>query len=212
MRRRAGSSLIDAIAPRDPRVFELLQRQAAAVAATSETLDRLVHHWPDEDQLLQQLADEAQASEAAGEDVFAHVHATFVGPLERDDATALSSAMSAQAADLNRAGELLDAYRLPRAREPARRATHALRTAGREQARTVGALEDRGGLVEAIANLRDTQVQARVALRAALPGLVADDPPPAELVAWRDVYDQLEHAVAGLGAAAKALRAIELKG
>jgi uncharacterized protein Yka (UPF0111/DUF47 family) len=212
MRRRRGtSSLVDALVPRERGVFELLDRQAVAVAGAADTLERVVHHWP-EDGLLAQLTAKRHEADAAGDEVFARVHMTFVTALEREDAVALSSAMTALATHAERTGLLLDAYRLQRAREPARRVTHLLVEASRALVASVATLGERAGLPNAVAELRRLEADLSPLLREALPDLLADDPSSSELVAWRDIYDELEDSAAALNAATRALRAVELKG
>ena len=212
MRGRAASTgLLAALVPHERRVFELLDAQAGAVRTAGEQLELLVHHWPNRRDLLDLLAVSRREGDEAGEAIFTHVHATFVTALDREDLLELSDAMRGYVMHAERAADLLSAYKVRRAREPARRLTHVTAQGSDELATVVGRLGCRRGDSVSTEVLRRLEHEAESLLREAMRDLLADEPETAELLAWRDVYRGIEQVVAALSSAARAMRAIELK-
>jgi uncharacterized protein len=207
-----GRTALSVLLPREHAVFELLQRQARTAARAGELLEAIVHHWPDRSDLAQELEAVRDDAEAAGEAVFAHVHATFVTVLDREDLLGLSDAMTGFVRHADRASGLLGAYRVSRSREPARRSTRAAAVGSRELAEAVGRLRVRRDQLASVADLRRLDDEADGLLRHAMSELISDQPSAAELLAWRDIYAELETVTAALASATRILRAVELKG
>jgi uncharacterized protein len=198
-------------APHERRVFELIEASAATAARSLAALELLMHHWPDRPELVGELADCRRESEAQVEAVLEHVYRSYVTALEREDLLALAEALARVALSAEAISGLLTAYRVTVPREHARRTTHVLAGAGSELQRGVRELQGVDCLSAAVTALADAQCRGEQLLRDGLADLVADDPVALELLAWRDVYEQLRRVIDECAAAARAMHAIELK-
>jgi uncharacterized protein Yka (UPF0111/DUF47 family) len=204
--------LLGVLLPHERKVFELLERQAEATGVAADRLALLVHHALERQDLVDALVESRAEAEAAGEAIFDHVQTTFVTSLDREDLLALSAAMSATVVHIERTAGLLRTYQVTRTRETARRLCHVFSESAHHLVTATGGLERRHGLAASVMVLRDCLGEAERLQRQALPGLLADEPSTAELLAWKDVYAELERVADAVYAATRVLHAIELKG
>lgn len=210
--RNRASRLLDAVVPHERNVFELLDASADTGSHALALLERLVHHWPDATDLQTALADGSRRADEQAEAVFAHVHRSFVTALEREDILALADALRSVVAHAEAVSGLLDAYRVGHTREAARRLTHLLAGAGEQLRDGVSSLRRLDGLATAVVDLHEADRAGRHGLRAAVADLVAEEPDARELVAWKDIYEELGGVLDAVAAAARVLHAVELKG
>lgn len=204
--------LRDAIVANERQLFALLDSSAAGAERGLELLESVVHHWPDSEGFVSELSALCRASEERAEAVFAHVHQTYATVLEREDVLALSHALAGAVTHAEAVSWLLGTHRLAHSREHARRATHLLAGAGRELRVAVEHLRRLDDIPPAVTALREVERETRQLLRDGVADLIGEDLSAPELLAWKDILDELGHITDEVATATRALHAIELKG
>lgn len=139
------------------------------------------------------------------------VNATFVTPLEREDAQALATALDELVQTSHTVAALLSVYMVDRVRPQARRLTQLLVGCTRELPAAIRVIRE-AGVVAAHTHEVGALVQdGGDVARAGLADLFSEDPAPIELERWKDLFERLQEPLVAAGRAAAVLDIISAK-
>src|SRR6478735_4166029 len=84
--------LTEVFTGRDTRYFDLFEESARTAVMAAELLQRFIDGIPDETKLAKEIGKIESDADRITHDLIAHVGATFVTPIEREDILELASA------------------------------------------------------------------------------------------------------------------------
>jgi uncharacterized protein Yka (UPF0111/DUF47 family) len=199
------------LARRRSRTDELLALLADAARDTGDVLSLLeiaVHDHPRGDELVAEIRERDGVVNGTTRELLRRLHGRFVVPLEPDDLRSLAHGLSSLCHGAAHIAERLTIFKLPDAREHARRLSHLLVDAAAVLQDAVGQIVAGGRPTDHARRLRDFTQAGEELIRDGLADLYADGPEAALLVAWSDLYEHFATTLTPLDTIADTLDAI----
>ena len=200
--------------PQEAKFFELFDESAANVVEGARLLVDLVEDFRDVPEKARKLF----ACEHHGDKITHHIlkelSQTFVTPMDREDIQALADRLDDVLDLMEQAGDRLDLYAIkaPTAALLAQvrillRAAEALR----ELVKNLPNLRDAASFEAGTVQVHDIENEGDRATRLAISELFTHDVAPADIIKWKDIYEDVEAAIDKCDDAANVIQTIVLK-
>jgi uncharacterized protein Yka (UPF0111/DUF47 family) len=145
--------------------------------------------------VIDAIAHHARESDRLTAAIRAHVSATFVTAIEREDALTLSAALDDLVRGAHAVAALLAVYQVEAVRPQARRVTQLIAGNAKALAAAIEPLHHAGDVVPHTDEVRTRAGEGENLARAGLAELFSEDPAPIELVRWKDLFERLQGAL-----------------
>jgi len=200
--------------PRNEAFYDLLHSAASNLVDAGEVLQDLMEHYENVDMKTGRLRELEHAGDSITHEIMALLHKTFVTPIEREDIALLAERMDDVMDYVEGATTAMRIYQVtgptPRSRELAD--VVRLMTLKVEQA--IGKLREHRHLRDILPMAVELNRLENVAddlFRNAMAELFQDEASAAEIIKWREIYDQLEQATDRCEDVANVLEGIVLR-
>jgi uncharacterized protein len=189
------------LVPRDERFFELFARASENVREGAQVLLDLVEHYEEVDRKVRHLKDIEHLGDEMTHTIFDALNRSFVTPFDRDDVSALTSALDDVVDWIEEAAKRLLVYRIEQPTPIARRFARIIADQAESIHRAVPLLERvrheeasiRREMVE-LHRLENEGDDLKLVALAQIYEGVTEVPALVRAVQWADIYEVLEEA------------------
>ena len=200
--------------PRNYRFYDLFEKSARNLVLASEALTDLLEHFENVDMKTSRIKDLEHAGDEVTHELYLQLHRTFVTPLDREDIAALAQRMDDVMDFVEGAATAIRIYGIERPTPAARSLADLIRLQCVQIERAVANLRKGSNLKkiqEQLVEIHRLENEADTQFLTASAELFRDEMGSADIIKWRDIYDQLERATDSAEHVAFVLEAIVLK-
>ena len=207
MERVARFSLV----PRDGTFFDLFIEAGQNTVHASRLLDRMMHQWPDEGGLPQEILKAEQEGDRITHDIIKRLNTTFVTPIDREDIYGLATQMDDIVDFTEEAADFLGLYKIEAPMEQATALTKVLVAACEQLAAGLEHLRDFKDLDKYWIEIHRLENEGDRISRDAVASLFSNGIDPMIVIRWKDIFAVLENAIDSTETAAQILEGIVIK-
>jgi predicted phosphate transport protein (TIGR00153 family) len=183
--------------PRNERFYDLLHESAKNLADAAEALVDLVQHYQNVEMKTDRLTELEHNGDTITHNIVNLLHKTFVTPIEREDIALLAERLDDVLDYIEGAGTSLRIYKVAEPSTCSREMADVVRMMAVKLEQAISHLRVHGKLREILPYCVEINRLENVAddlFRKAIAGLFEDETSAAEIIKWRDIYEQLEQA------------------
>ncbi len=200
--------------PRNYRFYDLFEKSARNLVVASETLTDLLVHFENVEMKIGRIRDLEHEADNVTHELYLQLHKTFVTPLDREDIAALAQQMDDVMDFMEGAATAIRIYEIGAPTTVAKDLADLIRLQCVQIERAVGNLR-RGSTLkkiqEQLVEIHRLENEADTLFLSASADLFRHELGAADIIKWRDIYDQLERATDSAESVAHVLEAIVLK-
>ena len=200
--------------PRNYRFYDLFEKSARNLVLASEALTDLLEHFENVEMKTGRIKELEHDGDEVTHDLYLQLHRTFVTPLDREDIAALAQRMDDVMDFVEGAATAIRIYGIERPTPAARSLADLIRLQCVQIERAVGNLRKGSNLKkvqEQLVEIHRLENEADTQFLTASAELFRDEMGSADIIKWRDIYDQLERATDSAEQVAHVLEGIVLK-
>ena len=200
--------------PRNYRFYDLFETGAHNLVLAGEALTDLLEHFENVDMKIGRIRDLEHEGDDVTHELYTQLHQTFVTPLDREDIAALAQRMDDVMDFMEGAATAIRIYEIREPTPAAKELADLVRLQCLQIERAVGNLRRGSNLKkiqEQLVEIHRLENEADSLYLNASADLFRDDMGAAEIIKWRDIYDQLERATDSAEHVAHVLEGIVLK-
>ena len=200
--------------PRNERFYDLLHESAKNLADAAEALVDLVQHYQNVEMKTDRLTELEHNGDTITHNIVNLLHKTFVTPIEREDIALLAERLDDVLDYIEGAGTSLRIYKVAEPSTCSREMADVVRMMAVKLEQAISHLRVHGKLREILPYCVEINRLENVAddlFRKAIAGLFEDETSAAEIIKWRDIYEQLEQATDRAEDVANVLEGIVLR-
>lgn len=201
--------------PRNYRFYDLFETGARQLVLASEALTDLLEHFENVEMKVGRIRELEHQGDDVTHELILQLHRTFVTPLDREDIAALAQRMDDVMDFMEGAATAIRIYGIGEPTPAARALADLVRLQCLQIERAIGHLRRRGSnlrkIQEQLVEIHRLENEADALFLEASAELFRDELGPADIIKWRDIYDQLERATDSAEHVAHVLEAIVLK-
>ncbi len=199
--------------PREPKFFDLFERNVQTVATAAKELANLFDNYTNVPEKVAHLTELEHECDYVTHQIMEQLHRTFVTPLDREDIQLLTERLDDVMDFMEDAGNAMLLYRIEQPTSRSREFAGILVAITEELVTAVPLLRNRSKIkriLEHCVEINRLENEADVILRHALAELF-DGTEITEVIKWREIYEHLETAVDKGEDVANVLEGIVLK-
>ncbi len=200
--------------PRNYRFYDLFERAAHNLVVASEALTDLLEHFENVEMKTARIRDLEHEGDDVTHELYLQLHQTFVTPLDREDIAALAQRMDDVMDFVEGATTAIRIYGITQPTPAARSLADLIRLQCFQIERAIGNLR-RGSTLrriqEQLVEIHRLENEADTLFLQASAQLFENESSSADIIKWRDIYDQLERATDSAEQVAHVLEGIVLK-
>jgi hypothetical protein len=200
--------------PTDRRFFDLFERGSVNLVEAARLLVDMLETWQDVEAKASSITDLEHVGDTITHEVIAHLHRTFVTPLDREDISALAQALDDVIDFIQAASDAMVLYRVSAPTPRARELAQTILEASQEIERAMPLLRrprDLKDVLSCCIELNRLENDADRVYRAALGELFADSADFTFIIQWREIYQHMESATDRCEDVANVLEGVALK-
>jgi len=200
--------------PRNYRFYDLFEKSARNLVLASEALTDLLDHFENVEMKTGRIKELEHAGDDVTHELYLQLHRTFVTPLDREDIAALAQRMDDVMDFVEGAATAIRIYGIERPTPAARSLADLIRLQCVQIERAVANLRKGSNLKkvqEQLVEIHRLENEADTQFLTASAELFRDEMGSADIIKWRDIYDQLERATDSAEQVAHVLEGIVLK-
>ena len=201
--------------PRESRFFFLLDQSAMNIRQVARRMQDLMENFENVPAKVQEIKDLEEFGDQIIHDITHSLHRTFVTPIDREDILALAGRLDDIVDAIDEAAQYTLEYKIEEPTEYARQLATLVVQCADEVERAVALLSARGSKLREIlpmaVELNRLENEADKVASRARGELFSGDFDVAQILKWRDIYDDLEEATDRAEDAADVLEGIVLK-
>ena len=200
--------------PRNYRFYDLFEKSARNLVLASEALTDLLEHFENVEMKTGRIKELEHDGDEVTHALYLQLHRTFVTPLDREDIAALAQRMDDVMDFVEGAATAIRIYGIERPTPAARSLADLIRLQCVQIERAVGNLRKGSNLKkvqEQLVEIHRLENEADTQFLTASAELFRDEMGSADIIKWRDIYDQLERATDSAEQVAHVLEGIVLK-
>ena len=195
--------------PRERRFYDLFKRQGSLV---SETLTELSKSLLEGRSRHSRLRDLEHICDDVTHEIYNLTNRTFSAPMEQEDILLLAHSLDEVVDLAEEVADKIDLYGIATITDSAKEFGECLAKAGIELAKALALLEDFKGLEPVLKNVHRLENEGDQITRVALGKLFAgNQPTPADLIKWKDIYALLESTLDECESVAEIMETISIK-
>jgi predicted phosphate transport protein (TIGR00153 family) len=197
--------------PRDRTFFDLFIEAGKNTVHAAGLLDRMMHQWPDDSGLSQQILNAEQEGDRITHDIIKRLNSTFVTPIDREDIYGLATRMDDVVDFTEEAADFLGLYKIEAPMEQAGALTKVLVAACEQLAAGLEHLRDFKDLDKYWIEIHRLENEGDRISRDAVASLFSNGVDPMVVIRWKDIFAVLENAIDATETAAQILEGIVIK-
>jgi predicted phosphate transport protein (TIGR00153 family) len=191
--------------------FNLFDEAGANMLRAAELLDRLLHEWPDHEDLSREILICEQEGDRITHDLIQLLNRKISVPIDREDVYGLASALDDVVDYTEEAADFLGLYGIEAPMEQAQQLSEVLRESSRNLAAALTRLSDLGDLHHQLVEVHRLENEGDRITREALASLFANGIDPMVVIRWKDIFERIEQAIDACERAANILETILVK-
>ena len=200
--------------PREEKFFDLFQDSAQNMVKAAQALKEMVDNWEDVEERVGGILELEHQGDTITHQIMAQLHRTFVTPFDREDIASLASAMDDVVDFIQAAADSMLMYKVDRPGQRARELASVIVEAATEVERAMHQLHDHARLKQVLprcVEINRLENMADRVFRSALAELFDDTNDIANIIKWREIYEQMESATDRCEDVANVLEGVALK-
>ncbi len=197
--------------PKDEGFFGLFDQLSARLTSSAALLRELFQHPERLDELVGKIKQEEHAADTVTYEIMQRIDRSFVTPLDREDIHMLANRLDNVVDLMDGTARRATMFHITERRQPAIEMmdtlveTCAVLAQGVKEIRNPPAVHKAARAVKVLEEKADAQYAKAVS------DLFAGSPDALEVIKWKEIYDNLEHAVDECEDVANVLESISLK-
>jgi uncharacterized protein len=196
---------------RHHQFFNLFEEAGANISRAAELLHRMLHSWPDSEELGREILICEQEGDRITHDLIQLLNRRIATPVDRHDIYALASALDDVVDYTEEAADFLVLYGIEAPMEQAQQLSAVLRDCCRSLAEALSRLPGFDDLHQYLVEVNRLENEGDRIQRAALASLFANGIDPMVVIRWKDIFERLESAIDACETAANILESIVVK-
>jgi predicted phosphate transport protein (TIGR00153 family) len=200
--------------PRNYLFYDLFEESAQTLLAAAELLSDLLEHFENVEMKTARIKQLEHEADDITHRIYKQVHQTFVTPLDREDIAALAQRMDDVMDYMEGAATAIRIYEIQQPTPAARAIADLVRLQCVQLRNAVSGLRSSRNFKQILEQLKEInrlENEADTLFLSATAELFKVEMRTAEIIKWRDIYDQLERATDSAEQVAHVLEAIVLK-
>ena len=200
--------------PREEKFFELFEGSARNMVKAAQKLKELVDTWEDVGGKLNEINEFEHEGDSILHQIMQQLHRTFVTPFDREDIAQLAHSLDDVTDFIQAAADAMFLYKVDRPGQAAKELSDIIVQAATEVERAMPQLRRRAQLkqvLERCVEINRLENLADEVHRSALGELFANTTDIAEIIKWREIYEQMEGATDRCEDVADVLEGVALK-
>ena len=200
--------------PREEKFFELFEESARNMVKAAQKLKELVDTWEDVGRKLNEINEFEHEGDSILHQIMQQLHRTFVTPFDREDIAQLAHSLDDVTDFIQAAADAMFLYKVDRPGQAAKELSDIIVQAATEVERAMPQLRRRAQLkqvLERCVEINRLENLADEVHRSALGELFANTTDIAEIIKWREIYEQMEGATDRCEDVADVLEGVALK-
>jgi uncharacterized protein len=205
------SRLSAIFAPKEREFFDLFEEAGRNALRAAELLERMLEHWPDENELGRDIVVLEHEGDRITHDIVSRLNQTFVTPFDREDILALASGIDDIVDFIEEISDFLALYRIEAPLSRAQEMAAVLREATKAVADAIPRLRTLGDVRHYTVEVNRLENDGDRIFRSALASLFEDGIDPMMVIRWKDIFERLEDAIDATETAANVLEGVIIK-
>ena len=200
--------------PREGKFFVLFEQMAKIIVMAAQELKKLVDTWEDVEKNVYRITEIEHEGDTTTHQIMFQLNRTFVTPFDREDIAMLANALDDVIDLIHAAADTMLLYKVNPPGQRAKELADIVLQIANEVQRAIPLLRQRGDLQKVLSFCVEINRLENVAdkiFRAALTELFDDTTNIAEVIKWREIYQQMESATDKCVDVANVLEGVALK-
>lgn len=200
--------------PREEKFFELFEAGAQNMVKAAQKLKDLVDTWEDVKEKLGEITELEHEGDTITHQIMEQLHRTFVTPFDREDIALLAHSLDDVTDFIQGAAEAMLIYRVSHPTEKAKKLAETIVQSAVEIEKAIPKLRHRTQLKQVLEQCVEINRLENVAddvYRSAVGELFTDTTDLAEVIKWREIYEQMESATDRCEDVSNVLEGVALK-
>lgn len=197
--------------PKDEGFFALFDQLAARLKSSAVLLRELFDQPHRLEELTTRIKAEEHAADALTYDILARIDRSFVTPLDREDIHMLASRLDNVVDLMDGTARRAAMFQISERRQPAIDLIDVLAACADVIAKGVKDVRSPAAVHKSARAVKELEEKADSQYAKAVGDLFRGTPDPLEVIKWKEIYDNLEHAVDECEDVANVLESISLK-
>jgi predicted phosphate transport protein (TIGR00153 family) len=197
--------------PQNREFFVLFNRAAANMIDISHALHEMLADFPERHELRDRIHDLEHRGDDITHEIVRLLNSTFVTPLDREDIYALATGIDDICDHIDEAADQIVLYGVRRIPEQAVGQAAVIERACVALAHAIEGLDGLRDIHEDLLAVHTLENEGDTLVRAAIAKLFSDGEDALQVIRWKDIHEQLEHAVDCCEKAAHVLESAYLK-
>ncbi len=199
------------LVPESREFYDLFDRSAQNLVATSRLLLELLEHYPDRSGLVDEIKDREHEGDNVTHEIVQLLHKTFVTPIDREDIYDLCTALDDICDFMDEVADQLTLYGVEEVPAEAVDQAGVILRAVDKLAEAVGCMSGMKDAGELLVDIHTLEDEGDRLLRQATANLFSNGLDPLVVIRWKDIHQGLEQAVDACEHAAHVLESVYLK-
>ena len=200
--------------PRETKFFDLFEESARNMVQTSQALSDMINTWEVIGGRVAEITELEHTGDTITHRIIAQLHRTFVTPFDREDIALLAHTMDDVTDLIHAAADAMLIYKIDSPSQRVKELTDIIVQATVEVEKAVRGLRRRSELkkiLEQCVEINRLENMADRVFRAAMAELFDDTADIAQVIKWREIYEQMESATDRCEDVANVLEGVALK-
>jgi uncharacterized protein Yka (UPF0111/DUF47 family) len=197
--------------PKDEGFFGLFDQLAERLITSSALLRELFDDPTRLEDLTKKIKAEEHAADVLTHEVMQRIDRSFVTPLDREDIHMLTNRLDNVVDLIDGTARRARMFRVTERREPALELMKVLEECAKVIAEGVKGVRTPSVVHKAARRIKELEEKADAIYGDAIHGLFEGTPDPLVVIKWKEIYDNLEHAVDECEDVANVLESVSLK-
>ncbi len=200
--------------PREKKFFVLFDQSAENTVKISQQLRDMLNTWENVKERVGVITAMEREGDAITHQIMAELHRTFVTPLDREDIALLAQSLDDITDFIHSAADAMFLYKIERPTDKAKELADIVVEAAIEVQKGVSEIQgriDRERLLKGCVEINRLENMGDGVYRAALAELFVSTKDYANLIKWREIYEDMETAIDRCEDVANVLEGVALK-
>ena len=200
--------------PREEKFFELFEGSARNMVKAAQKLKELVDTWENVAEKVNEITRLEHEGDTITHQIMEQLHRTFVTPFDREDIALLAHTLDDVTDFIHAAADAMFIYKVEPPGQSAKELSDIIVQATTEVERAMPQLRRRAEfkqILERCVEINRLENVADEVFRSAMGELFVDTTDIAEIIKWREIYEQMESATDRCEDVANVLEGVALK-
>jgi predicted phosphate transport protein (TIGR00153 family) len=181
--------------PREKDFFALFQKQAENVAAGATALTKLLEHYDDVQEQVQNIKNIEHSGDEISHQIFRKLNQTFVTPFDREDIHELCGTMDDILDLVDAAAHRFVLYGINEVRPGTTELSKVLTVATLEVCAAIHAIPHPTQAVQRVIEINRLENESDRICRGLIGRLFTEEKDPVQIIKWKEIFEVMESAV-----------------